>query len=254
MCAAAGSVAEKNGTKPRRQENGKQAGTGNFVPDLGTGNRRPQISGISGSKNRASAGDPVRRTGDGTALSDFFDDRRFRAIDRTASPGQRGRRPDVCTGAEVGDEKLRKISVSVPEQELSEEEASALLDQAQAELERWVAAIPNPDSVEDDLDLPERFCGGLVTGSWQSDCYDLMDASGQIRKQWVEEGGELVVLSVRLRCVEQEPGMFLCSADCAKGRQSGRSTDARNRTAAGSRAQFAASVGSAARKHWKSSL
>lgn len=28
----------------------------------------------------------------------FFDDRRFRAIDRTASPGQRGRRPDVCTG------------------------------------------------------------------------------------------------------------------------------------------------------------
>lgn len=45
---------------------------------------------------------------------------------------------------------------------------------------------------------------GLVTGSWQSDCYDLMDASGQIRKQWVEEGGELVVLSVRLQCVEKE--------------------------------------------------
>ena len=120
-------------------------------------------------------------------------------------------RPDSGEGdrtyvldAEVGDEKLRRISVSVPEQELSEEEASALLDQAQVELERWVAAIPNPDSVEDDLDLPERFCGGLVTGSWQSDCYDLMDASGQIRKQWVEEGGELVVLSVRLQCVEQE--------------------------------------------------
>lgn len=120
-------------------------------------------------------------------------------------------RPDSGEGdrtyvldAEVGDEKLRRISVSVPEQELSEEEASALLDQAQVELERWVAAIPNPDSVEDDLDLPERFCGGLVTGSWQSDCYDLMDASGQIRKQWVEEGGEPVVLSVRLQCVEQE--------------------------------------------------
>ena len=120
-------------------------------------------------------------------------------------------RPDSGEGdrtyvldAEVGDEKLRRISVSVPEQELSEDEASALLDQAQVELERWVAAIPNPDSVEDDLDLPERFCGGLVTGSWQSDCYDLMDASGQIRKQWVEEGGELVVLSVRLQCVEQE--------------------------------------------------
>ena len=63
---------KKNGTKPRRQENGKQAGTGNFMPDLGTGNRRSQISGISGSKNRAPAGDPVRRTGDGTALSDFF--------------------------------------------------------------------------------------------------------------------------------------------------------------------------------------
>ena len=96
-------------------------------------------------------------------------------------------RPDSGEGdrayvldAEVGDEKLRKISVSVPEQELSEEEASALLDQAQVELERWVAAIPNPDSVEDDLDLPERFCGGLVTGSWQSDCYDLMDASGPV--------------------------------------------------------------------------
>ena len=36
--------------------------------------------------------------------------------------------------------------------------------------------------------------------------------------------------------------MFLCSADCAKGRQPGRSADARNRTAAGSRAQSAASV------------
>ena len=96
-------------------------------------------------------------------------------------------RPDSGEGdrtyvldAEVGDEKLRRISVSVPEQELSEEEASALLDQAQVELERWVA------------------------------------------------------------------GMFLCSADCAKGRQPGRSADARNRTAAGSRAQSAASVGSAA--------
>ena len=31
--------------------------------------------------------------------------------------------------------------------------------------------------------------------------------------------------------------MLLCSADCAKGRQSGRSTDARNRTAAGSSLQ-----------------
>ena len=42
-------------------------------------------------------------------------------------------RPDSGEGdrtyvldAEVGDEKLRRISVSVPEQELSEEEASAL--------------------------------------------------------------------------------------------------------------------------------
>lgn len=57
-------------------------------------------------------------------------------------------RPDSGEGdrtyvldAEVGDEKLRRISVSVPEQELSEDEASALLDQAQVELERWVAAF-----------------------------------------------------------------------------------------------------------------
>ena len=63
-------------------------------------------------------------------------------------------RPDSGEGdrtyvldAEVGDEKLRKIAVSVPEQELSEEEASALLDQAQVELERWAAAIPNPEDV-----------------------------------------------------------------------------------------------------------
>ncbi|MFR6589269.1 MAG: type II secretion system F family protein [Gallintestinimicrobium sp.] len=161
-------------------------------------------------------------------------------------------RPDSGEGdrtyvldAEVGDEKLRRISVSVPEQELSEEEASALLDQAQVELERWVAAIPNPDSVEDDLDLPERFCGGLVTGSWQSDCYDLMDASGQIRKQWVEEGGELVVLSVRLRCVEKERECSFAVRIVPKGdsladrlmRETGRQLG---------RAQSAASVGSAA--------
>lgn len=204
VCAAAGSVAEKNGTKPRRQENGKQAGTGNFVPDLGAGNRRSQILGISGSKDRAPAGDPVRRAGDGAALSDFLTTGGLEPLTELLRPDSGEGDRTYVLDAEVGDEKLRRISVSVPEQELSEEEASALLDQAQVELERWVAAIPNPDSVEDDLDLPERFCGGLVTGSWQSDCYDLMDASGQIRKQWVEEGGELVVLSVRLQCVEQE--------------------------------------------------
>lgn len=106
--------------------------------------------------------------------------------------------------AEVGEEKLQQIPVSVPEQELSEEAAAALLDQAQTELDDWIAAIPTPDCVEDDLNLPESFCNGLVTGSWQSDSYDLMDASGRIRKQWVEEDGELVTLSVRLRCMEQE--------------------------------------------------
>ena len=159
-------------------------------------------------------------------------------------------RPDSGEGdrtyvldAEVGDEKLRRISVSVPEQELSEEEASALLDQAQVELERWAAAIPNPDSVEDDLDLPERFCGGLVTGSWQSDCYDLMDASGQIRKQWVEEGGELVVLSVRLQCVEQERECSFAVRIVPKGDSL---ADRLMRETGRSRAQSAASVGSAA--------
>ena len=129
----------------------------------------------------------------------------------------------------------------MPEQELSEEEASALLDQAQVELERWVAAIPNPDSVEDDLDLPERFCGGLVTGSWQSDCYDLMDASGQIRKQWVEEGGEPVVLSVRLRCVEQERECSFAVRIVPKG-------DSLADRAVCSKRRLRC------RKHWKSSL
>ena len=72
VCAAAGSVAEKNGTKPRRQE----TGTGRdrkFCAGSGDGKQALSNIGNFRFKNRAPAGDPVRRAGDGTALSDFFD-------------------------------------------------------------------------------------------------------------------------------------------------------------------------------------
>ncbi len=78
-----------------------------------------------------------------------------------------------------------------------------MLDRAQQELETWISG-KDMDRVEEDLDLPTSFCGGLAEGIWQSSRYDLMDASGTIRKDPVAEEGELLTLGVRISCMEKQ--------------------------------------------------
>ena len=74
VCAAAGSVAEKNGTKPRRQENGNRQGQEILCRIWGRETGALKYREFQVQKTERLHGDPVRRTGDGTALSDFFDD------------------------------------------------------------------------------------------------------------------------------------------------------------------------------------
>ncbi|MDO4292301.1 MAG: type II secretion system F family protein [Eubacteriales bacterium] len=106
--------------------------------------------------------------------------------------------------ARVGDEDTGPLVVTVPEQRLSKSQCEEVLLRAQRELEEWMASQPDWDAVSEDLSLPVSFCGGLAEGVWQSSSYDLMDASGRIRKDPVEEDGELLVLTVRLVCGEAQ--------------------------------------------------
>lgn len=105
--------------------------------------------------------------------------------------------------AAIGQEWVKGIEVSVPERILSQKEQTELLDRAEQELEAWISG-KDMDRVEEDLDLPTSFCGGLAEAVWQSSRYDLMDASGTIRKDPVAEEGELVTLGVRLSCMEKQ--------------------------------------------------
>lgn len=105
--------------------------------------------------------------------------------------------------AAIGQERVKGMEVSVPERILSQKEQTELLDRAQQELETWISG-KDMDRVEEDLDLPTSFCGGLAEAVWQSSRYDLMDASGTIRKDPVAEEGELLTLGVRISCMEKQ--------------------------------------------------
>ena len=104
MCAAVGSVAEKM----ERNRGGRKTETGRdrkFCAGSGGGNRRSQISGISGSKNRASAGASVRRAGDGTALSDFLTTGGLEPLTELLRPDSGEGDRTYVLDAEVGNEK-----------------------------------------------------------------------------------------------------------------------------------------------------
>lgn len=105
--------------------------------------------------------------------------------------------------ASIGQEQIKGMEVAVPERLLSQQEQNRVLEQAEQELEAWLSG-QELDRVEEDLELPSSFCGGLAEAVWQSSSYDLMDASGRIRKDPVEEAGELVTLGVRLSCMEKQ--------------------------------------------------
>lgn len=105
--------------------------------------------------------------------------------------------------AQMDGEKITGMEVSVPERLLSDEEQTQVLDQAERELEAWLAGQDLED-VEEDLNLPASFGGGLADAVWQSSNYDLVDSSGTIRKDPVSENGEPATLSVKLSCMEKQ--------------------------------------------------
>lgn len=105
--------------------------------------------------------------------------------------------------ASIGQEQVKGMEISVPERLLSEKEQTEVLNRAKQELETWISG-KDLDRVDENLDLPVSFCGGLAEAVWQSSSYDLMDASGKIRKDPVAEDGELVTLGVKISCMEKQ--------------------------------------------------
>lgn len=105
--------------------------------------------------------------------------------------------------AQIGQEQVKGMEVSVSERLLSKEEQIQVLNQAEQELEEWLSG-KDLDHVAQDLELPTFFCGGLAEAAWQSSSYDLVDSSGTIRKDPVDENGELAELRVKISCMEKE--------------------------------------------------
>ena len=107
--------------------------------------------------------------------------------------------------AQMGDQILKGIVVEVPEKSLSKAECCALLAAAEEELNlRILEEGWNFDAVSEDLLLPEVLQDGLVDVRWNSSNYDLLEGSGQVHNELVEEDGELLYLEAELSCMDQE--------------------------------------------------
>lgn len=121
-------------------------------------------------------------------------------------------RPQSVEGSKVyelnvkaGSEKLEGITVEVPPQKLTLSEQEQVLLAAEEELNELLEKAGwLPDGVQEDLSLPDTLQGGLVEVRWESSCYDLIDGTGHVRNELVEEEGEMVQLQAILFCESRE--------------------------------------------------
>lgn len=98
---------------------------------------------------------------------------------------------------QIDGEEPREITLEINPVEPSGEEAEELLEQAVTE---WESVYLNENESENKictaLNLPDRFCEGAVTASYENSDYDILDMDGGILLDNVPEEGALVELTV----------------------------------------------------------
>lgn len=98
-----------------------------------------------------------------------------------------------------GEEKAHSIQFKVSEQEYTESGVKKALAQATKDLDRLILAEnASLDHVDSDLNLIHEIPNTGISVSWELDRYDLMDLSGQIKQDMLDEQGKLIELKAYL--------------------------------------------------------
>lgn len=93
------------------------------------------------------------------------------------------------------------ITLEVPEQAFTEEEAEALLSGAAEEIKReFPGDNVSVNAIRKSVKIRETYQGGKVTAEWSFDNYKIMDFEGNIIAEELPEEGELVRAEVELSC------------------------------------------------------
>ncbi len=96
---------------------------------------------------------------------------------------------------EIGE---RELDLDVSPLQLDREEAFALLEEAVTEWEdSCLGENESAEEVRQDLFLPTSFCDGLVTVSYESSDYDVLQTDGTVTTDSLSSEGEIVELTAR---------------------------------------------------------
>ena len=106
--------------------------------------------------------------------------------------------------ASIG-ENEEEFSVTVSEQEYTEEELDAVFQEASEDLEKLILGKNESlDEVRDDLDLISEIPETGISVSWEIDNYEVMDLQGNLISENLTDDGTLVKLSASLLYGERQ--------------------------------------------------
>lgn len=106
--------------------------------------------------------------------------------------------------ASIG-ENEEEFSVTVSEQEYTEEELDAVFQEASEDLEKLILGENESlDEVRDDLELISEIPETGITVSWEIDNYEVMDIQGNLISENLTDDGTLVKLSASLLYGERQ--------------------------------------------------
>lgn len=105
--------------------------------------------------------------------------------------------------AQLGQEPEQTVLVEIPARRLSEDGCEKMLEEARQQLSR---VMPGKNSsleyVEQDLFLPDTLCSGLVKLVWESSDGEIVDTSGHVYNEVLQEE-QVVVLTAQMSCQEK---------------------------------------------------
>lgn len=101
--------------------------------------------------------------------------------------------------------KEYSYSVTVEEQQLTEEESGQLFDAAIRELEVLVQGEnPSLEEISTDLYLPEQLQSGVVSVLYYLDSYEVVDVDGTVRWENLTAENELLGITAEMSCQEKK--------------------------------------------------
>ncbi len=133
-------------------------------------------------------------------------------LESVLRPGYGEGDAETALSVQVEDnDTVQEVEFTVQERRYTEEQLQEFLDQAIAELEEnLLGENQSLDFVQKDLVFPQSLSDGLVSVSWTTDPYDVIDDDGSILEA-EEEDGILVEIQAFLSCGDLEAGYSVCA-------------------------------------------